>query len=331
MGKESDVEKSLPTEQEKASPSLWQRVVELIILIVTSVVLLVVFITNGLANVPNVGFANNTGDISDRFYLQVTPAGWTFSIWGVIYFWQVLWILYTWSFVFRPSTPRTVSWITLLLYTCGNLCNIIWIYVWGNTYPQVAFPFIFLIWAFLVAAIAIETVQLDRVTPVMQTQMKYKIDLWITRLLVTNGMVIYVTWLTAATHINFGIVLQYFANVSPITTGAVVAWLLSVIILGYFALENTILDRFTRFIFMVYPTLIWALSGVMSAHWGQEDPDTAPVLTLLLLLLVIILFIARVILVILFAFFRPLPHCAAKCACTKDKYSKEKESEENTV
>ena len=82
MGKDSDLEKSLPAEQEKSSSSLWQRVVELIVLIATSVVLLVVFITNGLANVPNVGFANNTVDISDRFYLQVTPAGWTFSIWG---------------------------------------------------------------------------------------------------------------------------------------------------------------------------------------------------------------------------------------------------------
>ena len=48
----------------------------------------------------------------------------------------------------------------------------------------------------------------------MLTKKKYKIDLWITRLLVPNGLVIYATWLTAATHINLGIVLQYFANVS---------------------------------------------------------------------------------------------------------------------
>ena len=167
-------------------------------------------------------------------------------------------------------------------------------------------------WAFLVAAISMETYHLNKVSPIMLTKKKYKIDLWITRLLVPNGLVIYATWLTAATHINLGIVLQYFANVSATTTGAVMLWLLSVLTLSYFALENTILDRYTRFIFMVYPVLIWALSGVMSAHWGKEDPDTNPVLTLLLLLLAIVLLLTRAVLVTIFAFRRPLIYPSSK-------------------
>ena len=107
-------------------------------------------------------------------------------------------------------------------------------------------------------------------------------------------MVVYATYLTVSALLNFGVILQYFADVSPITTGAVIVWLTIVTVLAYFALENTILRRSTRFIFIVYPTLIWVLSGVLSAHWGQEDPNTNAVLTHLLLLLVIILFIARV-------------------------------------
>ena len=307
---EKDIEKQTDVKQEKIT--VFSRAVEIACLTVTTIVLLVVFITNGLSTGTFGGFANGTGEVSDMFYLQITPAGWTFSIWGIIYTWQVLWLLYAWSFIFRPSTPRTVSWISLLLYTCANIGNIIWIFVWGNNYPQVAFPFIFLMWAFLVAAISMETYHLNKVSPIMLTKKKYKIDLWITRLLVPNGLVIYATWLTAATHINFGIVLQYFANVSATTTGAVMLWLLSVLTLSYFALENTILDRYARFIFMVYPVLIWALSGVMSAHWGKEDPDTNPVLTLLLLLLAIVLLLTRAVLVTIFAFRRPLIYPSSK-------------------
>ena len=187
----------------RPATTLLDKVVEIVVLAITTIVLLIVFVVNGLAGADTGLFVNGTGQISDEYYLQVTPAGWTFAIWGVIYAWQALWILYAWSFVFRPSTPRTVSWVALLLYTCTNISNIIWTFTWGNEYPQVAFPFIFLMWAFLVAAVAVETYHINRVTLAMQSTWKDRIDLWISRLLVTNGLVIYTTWLTVATHINF--------------------------------------------------------------------------------------------------------------------------------
>ena len=280
-----------------------------ICLVVTTVFLLVVFIISGLAAVQDAsrfGFKNSTADVSNSFFLQTTPAGWTFAIWGIIYTWQALWLLYAWSFPFRPSTPRTISWIVLLLYTSNNINIIIWLYVWGNNRTDISFAFVLLTAVFLWAGVIVETVHLYKLAPTMNTELKSKIDLWISRLLVTNGLVIYATWVTIATLLNFGIVLQYFANVTPITTGVVVQWLLTLVIVGYFTLENTILDRFARFIFMFYPVLIWALSGVLSAHWGQENPNTNPLLTLLLLLLAIILFITRGILVTVFFLFRPL-------------------------
>ena len=32
-------------------------------------------------------FTSTTGDLSDKYQLSFTPAGFTFSIWGVIYLW----------------------------------------------------------------------------------------------------------------------------------------------------------------------------------------------------------------------------------------------------
>ena len=274
---------------------LWQRIVFLASLIIYSVVLLAAVLVGTLANRTRAtGFANKTHEIVALFYLQVTPHEWTFIIVTSVVLWQIVWMLYAWSFVFRSKSPCTISWTMLLLYTCSDISKIIWVFLWGNSHPQIAFPFVVLVLVFSISAIVVQVVHVYKLTPTLQTQCKYKIDLWITRLLVINGMVVYATYLTVGALLNFGVILQYFADVSPITTGAMIVWLATVTVLTYFALENTILKHFTRFILMVYPTLIWVLSGVLSAHWGQEDPNTNPVLTHLLLLLVIILFIARV-------------------------------------
>ena len=68
-----------------------------------TIIMLVVFVINRLASYPEpvkVGFENTTSSVSDLFYTQVTPAGWTFSLWEIIYTFQVIWIIYGWSFVF---------------------------------------------------------------------------------------------------------------------------------------------------------------------------------------------------------------------------------------
>ncbi len=39
-------------------------------------------------------FRNNTGGISDKYNTEITPSGWTFSIWGVIYTWLSLMHVY---------------------------------------------------------------------------------------------------------------------------------------------------------------------------------------------------------------------------------------------
>ena len=163
-------------------------------------------------------------------------------------------------------------------------------------------------WAFILAAISIKTVHLYKLTPEMKTSMKYKIDLWITRLLVVNGMCIYAAWLTVETLLNLSVVLKNVVHVNNGTnTGGVMLWLLSVEVPVYFALEKTIFDRFTRFIFIVYPTLIWGLSGVLIAHWEKEPWEAINlVLTLFILVLAVLLLKARVVLVIMFAFRRPV-------------------------
>ena len=295
-------ENGLPAKIKKIS------VFEIISLSLTTVILLATFVVNGLAgsnDATKFGFKNGTGNISDEFYTEITPAGWTFAIWGIIYAWQVVWILYGWSFVFRPSFKKTITPIVYLLYGFTNISNIIWIYLWGNEYPQVAFPFLFLIAVSLWAAVGVEVVYLYKQLPLSDHTKWFKLNFYITQIVVVNGLAIYATWVTIATLINFSIVLQYYANLDGTDVGTAALSILTFLLSLYFILENTILDRFLRLVFIVYLVVIWALSGVLSAHYGDDENRRNSIFTLVLLILTIILFIIRFILWVMFAFFRP--------------------------
>ena len=296
-------ENELPAKIKKIS------VFEIISLSLTTVILLATFVVNGLAasnDATKFGFKNGTGRISDEFYTEITPAGWTFAIWGIIYAWQTVWILYGWSFVFRPSFKKTITPIVYLLYGFTNISNIIWIYLWGNEYPQVAFPFLFLIAVSLWAAVGVEVVYLYKQLPLSDHTKWFKLNFYITQIVVVNGLAIYATWVTIATLINFSIVLQYYANLDGTDVGTAALSILTFLLSLYFILENTILDRFLRLVFIVYLVVIWALSGVLSAHYGDDDENRRnSIFTLVLLIITIILFIIRFILWVMFAFFRP--------------------------
>ena len=296
-------------ESEKVSPyrpTLTYRVLEFIFLLLTTIILVVTLLASSLSNVEGAGFQNTTGAISDIYYTQITPAGFTFSIWGIIYTCQAIWIIYGWSFVFRPTTPQAISFVTYIFYGCANLCNLIWVYLWGNLYPQVAFVVIVLCGISLYATVIAQAIHLYRETPVLSSTRKFKIDLYLSRIIVLNSVAIYAAWVTAATQLNFVILLVYYCGVDATTGGTVGLSILLVAILVYFILENTILDRFARFVFIVYPLFIWAFIGAVSAHWGVEEDNRNAIFTLVLLVLCIVLFIARIILWIVFAFVRPL-------------------------
>lgn len=69
----------------------------------------------------------NTGDISDRFDVFFVPAGYVFSIWGLIY---SGWILYA-VFQFLPSQleNKRVSSIAPLFFVNGA-ANVLWLLLW---------------------------------------------------------------------------------------------------------------------------------------------------------------------------------------------------------
>lgn len=314
MAEETNPKKPLMAAAETAKFSSSSRVCYIVLefssLSMASVLLLATIVINILASLDNAdefGFKNSTGHISDNYTTQITPDGWTFSILSLIYIWQGLWIIYAWSFAFRPLRPRTVPWTTYLLHALSSLLNITWVYLWGNGYPQVAFPFIFFTAITLYAAVGLAAINLFRQSPKLRAYQgsHRQIELVIANVLVINGIAIYATWLTIATLANFSIVLQYFADLGEVATGTLMLCILSIEVLAYFVLENTVLDRFARYVFIVYPVIVFVIGGILSKQWDLEEKQN-PIFALVLEVIVSVLLIARIILWVLFYFFRPL-------------------------
>ena len=215
-------------------------------------------------------------------------------------------MLYAWTFVCRPKTPRTIFVGVYFAFPLVCILNVSWIFLWGYLYITAASVILILFQFVFYPTIAMLAVYLYKV----QSEAKVY-DLWITRLLVLNGLLFYTTWTTIASMINLAIALQYKADVTPSTAACAVSLpLLTAAVITYFILENTVFDRFLRYSFAVYPVIIWALSAVLAANWGRKGASGANIFTLVLLILTVVLALTRIVLFILFTFFRPIkPNC----------------------
>lgn len=108
-----------------------------------------VIIVNALANaLPINGF--NTGELSDMYPNLFVPAGLTFSIWGVIYLFLLVYIISQSLSLFNgKSTPDFVERIGgLFLINC--LANMAWIITWHYQMPLIAFGIMLVILATLI-------------------------------------------------------------------------------------------------------------------------------------------------------------------------------------
>ncbi len=101
------------------SKNLLRQVINLLAVLATIIV-------NGLANaLPLNGL--NTGDISDRFTVYFVPAGYVFSIWGLIYLGLIAYAV----FQLLPSQRENPRLLRIgYLPALSGLFNIVWLFLW---------------------------------------------------------------------------------------------------------------------------------------------------------------------------------------------------------
>ncbi len=91
-----------------------------------------VLVINYLANALPLN-GKNTGELSNQYSNLFTPAGLTFSIWGIIYLWLLVFVGFQIAALFRPALAARVEPIVdkigwLFVATC--VFNVAWMFAW---------------------------------------------------------------------------------------------------------------------------------------------------------------------------------------------------------
>jgi hypothetical protein len=203
-------------------------------------------VVNTLANTLPIN-GQNTGEISDRFNVYFVPAGYVFSIWGLIYVGLMAYAIYQ-ALPAQRSNPRLRStgwWVSL-----GGLANIAWIFLWHYNH----FTMTLVAMLILLGTLIITYLNLG-----IGRSKASAAETWMARI----PFSIYLGWITVATVANITDVLDFvkwnrFGIAPEIWMGVV---LLAVLII-------TTLMNFTRRDIAYSLVILWALVGIAIKQAG---------------------------------------------------------------
>lgn len=133
---------------------------------------------------------NSTGEISDRYHTYLTPAGYAFSIWSLIYLLIAGFIIYQ----FREETGTRKSVLAIgpwFILSC--IFNMGWLFLWHYLYIELSLVVMLLL--------LISLIMIYRKTRITEPTNGEK---WLVKL----PFSIYLGWISVATIVNVSVVLE---------------------------------------------------------------------------------------------------------------------------
>jgi hypothetical protein len=213
---------------------------------VNLVVTLAMISVNVLANaLPINGL--NTGEISDRFPIFFVPAGYVFSIWGLIYIGLIAFAVYQALPAQRENMAvRRIGW----LYAVSSVANIVWIFLWHYTRFVLTLPAMLVILASLILIF----VRLWTVRRQMTTADRWAIYI---------PFSVYLGWISVATVANVTQVL-YYLNWGGWGVGPE-AWAVAMLAVAA-AIGVAMSLRHANVAYVA--VFVWAYVGIAVKHWA---------------------------------------------------------------
>ena len=206
--------------------------------------LVLVLLFNFLSNaIPFNGLTQ--GDLSELYPVLITPAPYVFSIWGLIYLGLIAFIIYQAIPAFRENPlVKAVG----IFFAVNAMFNILWLLAWH--YQLVGWSMIIML--LLLASLVVIYLRIGAVTAE-----KTIYD----RIIVKYPFSLYIGWVTAATIVNFNVLL-YSIGWLGTGTGGVVFTILMIIIAALVAL----VVFYFRQDYIYAAVFVWALVGIGVRH-----------------------------------------------------------------
>lgn len=201
-------------------------------------------VVNALANILPIG-GRTTGDISDGFPILFVPAGYVFSIWGLIYLWLAVYAVYQ-ALPAQAANPRlrAIGW----LFVLSCVFNSAWIFVWHN----LLIPASMLVMIGILVTLSLIYLRLrGRGEP-------SPAERWAA----WAPFSLYLGWITVATVANASVTLYTLGWRGGGVVGEILAALLLLVATGLGAI---MLIRYRDTIYAL--VLVWAFAGIAVKHW----------------------------------------------------------------
>lgn len=207
-------------------------------------------IINGVIGVAG---PNSAGAVSDKFKLYITPPGFIFSIWGLIYTTLGIAILY--ACIKDCWQPKTH--IAMMIV---NIFNAIWVGVWSiGTIAAIA------VCLFIILVLP------SGLLYVWYT-MYHKEGLdWIYYAM-RNTIAFYAGWVVGATNLNFGIILVYGLGVSQ-SAEVIIFWVVAPLMVIVICAINSKVQGLNGFLscLCVWLSAFWAFGGAIATTISHKN------------------------------------------------------------
>jgi benzodiazapine receptor len=202
-------------------------------------------VVNSLANIVRFN-GLTTGGISDAFPNYFVPAGYVFSIWGVIYVFTGIFAVYQMLPANRDAAFQKAIGPWFLI---GSIANGVWIFLWHWYLIPVSLI------AMLILLASLLMIYLRSNIGKANAEVSRKI-----RIATQVPFSLYLGWITVATIANVAAVLVYSAAV-PGLDAAAVTW--TVLILAVVALITILMQWFRKDVVFAL-VVVWAVAGILN-------------------------------------------------------------------
>lgn len=240
------------------------------IILLNGIALVTILIINALANILPIN-GMNTGEISALYPSLFTPAGFTFSIWSVIYLLLIGFVLAQRTISTSPKFYELSLWFWLSCLANGG-----WILAWHYHY--------------LVASVVIMITLLFSLVRIFLWMQSMPLSTPVQKVFVNLPFTFYLSWICVATIANVSALLVSWSwEGGPLSATSWTIVMMSVATV----LAIYIVARFRDPAFLL--VLIWALFGIYSKWTGTENNSIAWVAfaELIILALLFIFFVIR--------------------------------------
>ena len=218
--------------------------------IVNIIAFIITLIVNGLAGSTTLLNGVTSGEVSDFYPTLITPAGFTFAIWSIIYVLLLLFIIYQ---ILPKNKDRTFLGQIGLFFGLSSFCNIVWLFLWHYDFITISLFFM------LGLLISLVLIYLRLGVGKTNTSMQE-------RLFVHLPFSVYLGWISIATIANVSVALTAISwdgfGIDPAT------WSVFIIIVAVILSSIMLITRKDVAFNLV---VIWALIGILSKQSEQEN------------------------------------------------------------